>query len=115
MFCKHDVRNPAELSTISKYHTTGNRLFAECPRALGKEPVGKGFFAECRMLGTRQSLCRVSNTYSAKRIPPSTWTDSLPSAERPALGKEFFIFLGNCLPSANQPALGKESFFILFF
>ena len=49
--------------------TTGDALFAEClghsakallhsakalpSAALGKEPVGKGFFAECHVLGTR--------------------------------------------------------------
>jgi hypothetical protein len=46
--------------------TTGARCFAEGlafaerssrQSALGENPIGKGFFAESRLSGTRQSLC----------------------------------------------------------
>jgi len=46
--------------------------FAEChtrQRANGKAASGEGFFAECRLSGTRQRLCRVPGWHSAKLFP----------------------------------------------
>jgi hypothetical protein len=51
--------------------TTGIAFFAECLRhsakalpsvTLGKDFIGKGFFAECFFSDTRQRLCRVSKS-----------------------------------------------------
>jgi hypothetical protein len=47
---------------LGKGHFALGKAFAECrtrQRALGKIFVGKGFFAECLLSGTRQRLCRV--------------------------------------------------------
>ena len=65
---RHVLRNHHYIIVFGS-HTTGNQQFAECLRhsakpeihsvkalpsaALGKEPVGKGFFAECHISGTR--------------------------------------------------------------
>jgi hypothetical protein len=46
---------------LGKASKTLGKAFAERSSrqsALGKNPIGKGFFAESRLSGTRQSLCR---------------------------------------------------------
>jgi hypothetical protein len=52
-------RGPQALGKTSK---ALGKAFAERSSrqsALGENPIGKGFFAESRLLGTRQSFCRV--------------------------------------------------------
>jgi hypothetical protein len=47
---------------LSKAFKALGKAFAERSSrqsALGENPIGKGFFAESRLSGTRQSLCRV--------------------------------------------------------
>ena len=51
----------ADTTGLGKGPNTLGKAFAECgtrQRPLGKETAGKGFFAECLLLGIRQSLCR---------------------------------------------------------
>jgi hypothetical protein len=82
------------LGALGKAPIALGKGFAECrtrQRALGKEPVGKGFFVECHISGTWQSLCRVPRKHLAKKNPPSTLTVSLPSATSAALGKKIFF------------------------
>nr|AGT16418.1 hypothetical protein SHCRBa_015_D16_F_90 [Saccharum hybrid cultivar R570] len=60
-------RGPQALGKASK---TLGKAFAERSSrqsALGKTPIGKGFFAESRLSGTRQSLCREPTRLSAKK------------------------------------------------
>jgi hypothetical protein len=63
--------------TLGKAPKTLGKGFAECntrQRALGKNPVGKGLFAECYLSGTRQRLCRVrhsANTETKKSLKNS--------------------------------------------
>jgi hypothetical protein len=48
--------------TLGKGYFTLGKGFAECntrQRTLGKDFIGKGFFAECFFSDTRQRLCRV--------------------------------------------------------
>jgi hypothetical protein len=48
--------------TLGKGYFTLGKAFAECntrQRTLGKDFIGKGFFAECFFSDTRQRLCRV--------------------------------------------------------
>jgi len=49
--------------------TLGKGFAERCTRhrPLGEKKVGKAFFAECHLSGTRQSLCRVSTGHSAKK------------------------------------------------
>jgi hypothetical protein len=88
--------------------TTGNRRFAECLRhsakpimhsakvlwsaALGKahtakKSVGKDRFAECFLSGTRQSLCRVSDTRTLGKVQnekiPKKFTGEAPTGQSP--------------------------------
>jgi hypothetical protein len=63
-----------------------------------KEPVSKGFFAECHHVSTRQ------------KNPASTLTASLPSATSAALGKKKF---DNSLPSAIVLHSAKKFFIFL--
>jgi hypothetical protein len=86
--------------------------FVECRtrrRALGKEPVGKGFFAECQISGTRQRilsflkkfLCLVPQSCTRQRIflknffaewqgsgTRQSWEIGYPALPSVALGKE---------------------------
>jgi hypothetical protein len=58
--------------TLGKGYFTLGKGFAECntrQRTLGKDFIGKGFFAECFFSDTRQRLCRVSkNTRQRKTL-----------------------------------------------
>jgi len=49
--------------------TLGKGFAERCTRQrpLGEKKVGKAFFAECHLSGTRQSLCRVSTGHSEKK------------------------------------------------
>ena len=72
------------------------KSFAECrtrQRALGKEFVGKEFFAECHLSGTRQSLCRVPCQHSAKLTSTVVCQFLCRVLTWQALGKEFLNFL----------------------
>jgi len=97
------------------------KAFAECctrQRAVGISLHGKGFFAECRMSGTRQRISRVPRRHSAKksrRDGQVTVTAPLPSATRRHSAKKcvfYFIFL-KCFAECLHLALGKACF--LFF
>jgi hypothetical protein len=51
--------------TLGKGYFTLGKGFAECntrQRTLGKDFIGKWFFAECFFSDTRQRLCRVSKS-----------------------------------------------------
>ena len=84
------------------------KAFAECctrQRAVGISLHGKGFFAECRMPCTRQTISRVPRQHSAKKSRLDgqvTVTAPLPSATcRHSAKKYVFYFLKkNALPSA---------------
>jgi len=55
---------------LCRVPTALGKSFAErCTRhrPLGEKKVGKAFFAEYHLSGTRQSLCRVSTGHSAKK------------------------------------------------
>jgi hypothetical protein len=72
----------AECLALGKAPIAFGKSFTECrtwQRALDKEPVNKGFFAECYISGTRQQKKPAVNS-------------SLTSATSAALGKEFFLF-----------------------
>jgi hypothetical protein len=78
MRCRRDVRAQATSTKLRDRSTTGIAFFAECLRhsakailhsakalpsvTLGKDFIGKGFFAECFFSDTRQRLCRVSKS-----------------------------------------------------
>jgi hypothetical protein len=51
--------------TLGKGYFTLGKDFAQCntrQKTLGKDFIGKGFFAECFFSDTRQRLCRVSKS-----------------------------------------------------
>jgi hypothetical protein len=58
--------------TLDKHYFTLGKGFAECntrQKTLGKDFIGKWFFAECFFSDTRQRLCRVSkNTRQRKTL-----------------------------------------------
>jgi len=92
------------------------KAFAECctrQRAVGISLHGKGFFAECRMSGTRQRISRVPRRHSAKK---SRRDGPFAECHASALGKEMcFLFFLNALPSACVWHSAKLVFFFLDF
>ena len=92
----------------------GNWHFAECLRhsakpeihsakalpsaALGKELIDKEAFAECFLSGTRQSLCRVPEKYSAK-----IYTRQNENAKK-LINKSNFFFRGRPPPASTHPS-----------
>jgi len=83
-------------AALGKARFTLGKGFAEGrtrQRALGKEFVGKEFFAECHLSGTRQSLCRVPCQHSAKLTSTVICRFLCRVLTWQALGKEFLIFL----------------------
>ena len=73
-------------------------------RASGKKSVGKEFFAERLLSGTRQRKVTVTE--------PVALAHALPSVMSEALGKDFLIFFFIIsLSSARVRALGKEANF----
>ena len=99
--------------------TTADADFAECnctrQRAVGISLYGKGFFAKCRMSGTRQRISRVPRRHSAKksrRDGQVTVTAPLPSATRRHSAKKC-VFFFKCFAECLHMALGKACF--LFF
>ena len=73
------------------------KAFAECctrQRVVGISLHGKGFFAECRMSGTRQRISRVSRRLSAKKSRRDGQVTVTCFAEclHLALGKACFLF-----------------------
>ena len=82
-------------AALGKARFTLGKGFAECrtrQRALAKEFVGKEFFAECHLSGTRQSLCRVPCQHSAKLTSTVICRFLCRVLTWQALGKEFLIF-----------------------
>jgi hypothetical protein len=56
VFSLLETGNLSSACALGKARNTLGKGFAECrtrQRAVGKEPVGKGFFAECHISGTR--------------------------------------------------------------
>ena len=100
------------------------KAFAECctrQRAVGISLHGKGFFAECRMSGTRQRISRVPRWHSAKksrRDGQVTVTAPFVNCHASVLGKEmcFLFFLKkNALPSVCIWHSAKLVFFFFGF
>ena len=60
--------------TLGKVQVTLGKVFAECntrQTTLGKESHGNADFAECRITGTRQTICRVPwHSVNKPRGPP---------------------------------------------
>ena len=80
------------------------KAFAECctrQRAVGISLHGKGFFAECRMSGTRQRISRVTRRHSAK-----IYTRQNKNAKKPKNNSKIFqfFFRGRPPPANARPA-----------
>ena len=101
--------------------TTGDACFVlHWQRAVGISLHGKGFFAECRMSGTRQRISRVPQRHSAKksrRDGQVTVTAPLPSVTRRHSAKKcvFLFFFKNALSSACIWHSAKLVFFFFGF
>ena len=99
--------------------TTGHPLFAECLRHSAKleihstkalpsaarqkinRQIGKEAFAECFLLGTQQSLCRVLEKHSAK-----IYTRQNENTKNPKIIANFF-FGGRPPPASARPSPSK--------
>ena len=84
-------------------------------RTSGKKSVGKKFFAERLLSGTRQSLCRVQSRHSAKksdRHGAGCVSTCLPSAMSEALGKDFLIFFSKFLCRVPYQGGTRQIFFL---
>ena len=102
-------------AALGKARSTLGKGFAECrtrQRALGKE-----FFVECHLSGTRQSLCRVPCQHSAKLTSTVIYRFLCRVLTWQALGKEFLIFFlkKNICRVPLWQALGKVIFFETIF
>ena len=86
-------------------------------KSVGISLPDKGFFAECRISGTRQRIYQVPQRLSAKKSRRDcqvTVTAPLPSAtSRHSAKKCVFCFLKNFFAECLNLALGKSCF--LFF
>ena len=87
-----------------------DKAFAECctrQRAVGISLHGKGFFAECRMSGTRQRISRVTRRHSAK-----IYTRQNKNAKKPKNNSNFFqFFSGEAAISQRPPVFIKVGAF----
>ena len=75
--------------TLGKGQFALGKLFAECytrQTPLGKASHGKAIFAECRISGTRQRLCR-EPWHSAKQPRGTTLGRHFAECQTPTLGK----------------------------
>jgi len=75
--------------TLGKEGFALGKAFAECctrQRAVGISLHGKGFFAKCRMSGTRQRISRVPRRHSAK-----IYTRQNKNTKKPKNNSKFFF------------------------
>ena len=104
-------------NALGKGYFAIGKAFAEGStrqRASGKKSVGKEFFAEQLLSGTRQSLCRVQSRHSAKksdRHSAGSLAHALPSVMSEALGKDFLIFFSKFLCRVPYRGDTRQSFF----
>jgi hypothetical protein len=97
--------------TLGKDYFTLGKAFAECytrQRTLGKNFIGKGFFAECFFSDTRQRLCRVSK--STRQIKT---LDKLNIEKIKKNSKTFFLNSRNNSPILYITLSIALSFFII--
>ena len=98
------------------------KAFAECgtrQRTHSKKLIGKALFAECRLSGTRQRLCREPRGHSAKKSDRHSagpmggrFAECQPSRHS---AKIFYFFFKKILCRVpTLQALGKEFFFTKF-
>jgi len=101
--------------------TTADACFAECnytrqrrlctrQRAVGISLHGKGFFAECFLSGTRQSLYRVPKKHSVK-----IYTRQNKNAKKPKNNSKIFqnlFFRGRPPPASARPSSSKSVYFL---